>query len=73
MAALGSNASMSPSDLAVLISSAGFILSISASMFISGMRMGEMRADLKDAINRLSKIEGMFTMKLKDEHGQHND
>lgn len=56
-----------------------FLLSVSASMFVSGTRWGRVETTLRDLqqdrvkqgdINavreRLSKIEGMFTLTLKD-------
>lgn len=35
-------------------------------MFIAGSRWGEVRADMRLMADRLAKIEGMFTLKLKD-------
>lgn len=38
-------------------------------MFIAGSRYGEMRADVRLIADRLAKIEGMFTLKLRDDDG----
>lgn len=70
--------------LSIGISVAGFILSICASMFISGTRWGRVETSLRDLQadrvrqsdvtglrDRLSRIEGMFTLTLRDggDHG----
>jgi hypothetical protein len=57
---------MSPIVVSVFISAGGLILSVSSAMFISGMHWGEMRSDMRAMALRLAKIEGMFTLKLKD-------
>lgn len=45
---------------------ATFVISVGASAFIAGMRWGIVSRDLSNMGNRLSKIEGMFEMKLKE-------
>lgn len=63
---LASNVQVSEMGLNVLIGVVTFILSVSASMFISGMRYGEMRSDMRSMADRLAKIEGMFTLSLRE-------
>lgn len=61
------------------ISVAGFILSVCVSMFVSGTRWGRVETSLRDLEldrvrqgditglrDRLSRIEGMFTLTLKE-------
>jgi hypothetical protein len=57
---------VSPNALMVLIGIITFITSVSASMFVAGSRWGEVRTDMRVMADRLAKIEGMFTLKLKD-------
>ena len=57
---------MNSATISALIAAAGFVLSISASAFISGAHWGELRGDVKLMSDRLAKIEGMFTLKLRD-------
>lgn len=65
--------------LMLIISAVTLVLSVSASMFISGTRWGRVETQLRDLQNdrvrqgditglrdRLSRIEGMFTLTLKD-------
>lgn len=65
--------------LQTVISVATFVLSVSVSMFVSGTRWGRVEATLRDLQqdrvrqgditglrDRLSRIEGMFTLTLKD-------
>lgn len=56
------------SDTAVnlLISGGGVLLSALIATFISGMHWGELRTDVRTMNDRLAKIEGMFTLTLKD-------
>lgn len=62
-----------------IIGVATFLLSVSVSMFVSGTRWGRVEASLRDLQSdrvrqsditglrdRLSRIEGMFTLTLKD-------
>lgn len=44
----------------------GVITSIVTSAFISGTRWGAMQQDMRQMADRLAKIEGMFTLRLRD-------
>lgn len=71
LAGIGPHASVimiSQTTLTVLICVASFILSVSTALWLGGMRWGEMRSDLRTMADRLAKIEGMFTMRLKDDN-----
>ena len=70
---------VSDTALMLIISAVTLVLSVSASMFISGTRWGRVETQLRDLQNdrvrqgditglrdRLSRIEGMFTLTLKD-------
>jgi hypothetical protein len=70
---------VSDTALMLVISAVTLVLSVSASMFISGTRWGRVETQLRDLQNdrvrqgditglrdRLSRIEGMFTLTLKD-------
>ncbi len=48
-----------------------FIISVGTSMFIAGMRWQEVHGDLRQMADRLAKIEGMFTLKLRDHDNEH--
>ena len=48
------------------ISLGGVITSIVMSAFISGTRWGAMQQDMRQMADRLAKIEGMFTLRLRD-------
>lgn len=63
----------------IIISVVGFVLSVSVSMFVSGTRWGRVetimndlqqdrvrQSDMMGLRDRLSRIEGMFTLTLKD-------
>ena len=50
----------------VIISAAGVIASVMVSSFVSGARWGRMETDMRSMADRLAKIEGMFTLRLKD-------
>lgn len=65
--------------ISLIIGVVTFLISVSVSIFISGTRWGEVRTGLndlqKDRVrqsdvtglrDRLSRIEGMFTLTLKD-------
>ena len=73
---------VSDTTITVIISVVTFVLSVSVSMFVSGTRWGQVQSTLndlqKDRVrqsdvtglrDRLSKIEGMFTLTLR-EHGR---
>lgn len=70
---------MADTTINLLIGVATFILSVSVSMFVSGTRWGRVESSLNDlqrdrvrqsditaVRDRLSRIEGMFTLKIKD-------
>jgi hypothetical protein len=49
-----------------VIAAGGVIASITVSAFISGTRWGAIQQDVRGMADRLAKIEGMFTLRLKD-------
>ena len=57
---------MSPTALEILISAVGVIVSVCSSMFVAGSRWGRIESDMRSMSDRLAKIEGMFTLKLRD-------
>ena len=57
---------MDATAIETVIGVATFFCSVGASAFISGTHWGELRADVKTMSDRLAKIEGMFTLTLKD-------
>lgn len=70
---------ISSTAINVIIGVVTFVLSISVSMFVSGTRWGRVEASMRDLQtdrvrqsditglrDRLSRIEGMFTLTLKD-------
>lgn len=75
---------ISDTTLTVIIAVFGVILSVSTSMFVSGTRWGRVEASLRDLQqdrvrqsditglrDRLSRIEGMFTLTIKDNERGH--
>jgi hypothetical protein len=42
------------------------IMSMAGSAFIAGARWGRLQSEMATISNRLSRIEGMFTLSLKD-------
>lgn len=48
--------------ISVVVTVAGFFVSVGASAFISGMRWGQMTTAVTSIDSRLAKIEGMFVM-----------
>lgn len=56
--------------LQTVISAGGVIASISVSAFISGTRWGTMQQEMRTMADRLAKIEGMFTLRLRDGDGR---
>lgn len=56
---------MSPVALEILISALGVFLSVCSAMFIAGSRWGRVEGDMRSMSDRLAKIEGMFTLKLR--------
>ena len=61
---------MSPTALSVVIAACGLVLSVCCSMFVAGSRWGRIEGDMRSISDRLAKIEGMFTLQLRepDEH-----
>lgn len=55
--------------LQVIIAAGGVIASITVSSFMSGTRWGRVEGDMRTMADRLAKIEGMFTLRLKDGGG----
>ena len=50
----------------IIIGAVTFIASTGTAAFISGTHWGELRGDVKVMNDRLAKIEGMFTLRLRD-------
>lgn len=61
---------MSPVSLEILIAAIGVIMSICCSTFVAGSRWGRIEGDMRSMSDRLAKIEGMFTLKLRGD-GEH--
>lgn len=57
---------MTATDFEILIAVVTFISSVGTSMFVAGSRWGRIEQDVKSINDRLAKIEGMFTLRLKD-------
>lgn len=70
---------VSTTEITIIICVVTLVLSVATSMFISGSRWGRVEQSLKDLESdrvrsaditglrdRLSRIEGMFTLRLKD-------
>jgi hypothetical protein len=51
----------------VIIAMGGVITSVTVSAFLSGARWGRVETDMRFMADRLAKIEGMFTLRLKDD------
>lgn len=49
------------------ISGITFVLSVAASMFVAGSRWGRIEGKIETMADRLAKIEGMFTLRLRDD------
>jgi hypothetical protein len=60
---------VSPPELSAIISLLGVIVSIMMSVFVAGARYGRMDQTMTDINARLARIEGMFTLKLKQDGG----
>jgi hypothetical protein len=62
---------MSGTTIEVMIAAGTFIIttlsSVLISAFISGMHWGELRGDVRSINERLAKIEGMFTLRIRHE------
>lgn len=60
---------MASSDTIIILSDiATFVISAGSSMFIAGTRWGEIRSDVSTIKERMARIEGMFTLKLRREY-----
>lgn len=51
----------------VLIGVVTVLLSVCTSMFVAGTRWGRVESEVRLMSDRLAKIEGMFTLRLKDD------
>lgn len=60
---------MSPEEISVIISLVGVILSVVLSVFIAGTKWGRVESKMEFMSDRLAKIEGMFTLRIRDGHG----
>lgn len=56
---------MNSGVIQALVDAATFIVSVSASAFIGGVRLGQLTGDIRGINERLARIEGMFTLRLK--------
>lgn len=56
---------MTPEALSILIAAVGVVVSVCCSMFVAGSRWGRIEGDMRSMSDRLAKIEGMFTLKLR--------
>lgn len=52
--------------LQTVIAAGGVMASVIVSAFVSGTRWGRVESDMRTMADRLAKIEGMFTLRLKD-------
>ena len=50
----------------ILVSVCSFIASVGASAFIAGIGWGKVQGDIKSLNEKISRIEGMFTLRLRD-------
>ena len=57
---------MSATSIQVLIGVVTFVCSIAGAAFVSGTRWGRVEGDMRAMSDRLARIEGMFTLRLKD-------
>lgn len=57
---------MNSQAIMIVTDIATFMASMAVSAFIAGTRWGRIEADTKAIRDRLGRIEGMFTLKLKD-------
>lgn len=59
---------MTQLGLGILSDTITFFMSLMVTMFIAGRRFGEMVNDVKSLKKQVDKIEGMFVVKLREEH-----
>lgn len=57
---------MNQTSIELIIGFVTFVSSVCVSAFVSGMHWGEIKGDVSSIKDRLSKIEGMFTLRLRD-------
>ncbi len=57
---------MNPVATEIIIGLVGVIISMLCSAFVAGISVGQMKSDMRSIADRLAKIEGMFTLRLKD-------
>jgi len=58
----------SPIAVVVVSDFITFILSMLITLFIAGMRWGEIRGDVSELKHDVAEIKGMFSLKLRDEY-----
>lgn len=58
---------MSPVATVLISDVVTFALSLIIPLFIAGIRLGEIRRDVSILKESLAKIEGMFTLTLRDD------
>ena len=56
--------------LQTVIAAGSVVASVTVSAFISGTRWGVMQQEMRQMADRLAKIEGMFTLRLRDGQGR---
>lgn len=57
--------------LQTVIAAGSVVASVTVSAFISGTRWGTMQQEMRGMADRLAKIEGMFTLRLRDGQDKH--
>lgn len=45
-----------------------FVLSMLITLFVAGIRWGEIKSDVSELKRDVAEIKGMFTVKLRDEY-----
>jgi len=57
---------MSSIAVEIIIAIVTFVMSVGTSMFVAGTRWGRIETTIQVMSDRLAKIEGMFTLRLRD-------
>jgi hypothetical protein len=57
---------MNAVSVQIVIAAVGVVVSICCSMFVAGSRWGRIEGDMRSMSDRLAKIEGMFSLRLRD-------
>lgn len=57
---------MNAIGLEILIGVVTFVVSVTVSAFVAGLRFGQLEADVKGLTKDIAEIKGMFILKLKD-------